>query len=60
MVRTALLVVLIMSVHNSLIVARSSTLTQKELKRYKPLKVKEGRKLKSLKRFKSEKKCERF
>ena len=34
---------------SSLIVASSSTLTQKELKRYKPLKVNEGRKLKSLK-----------
>jgi len=47
--RRALLLVLILSVSSNFIVARSSTLTQKELKRYKLLKVNEGRKLKSLK-----------
>ena len=48
--RKVLLFVLILSVSSHFIVARSSTLTQKELKRYKPLKVNEGRKLISLKR----------
>ncbi len=43
-----LLVLFLISVSTELIFAKSGTLTQKQLKRYKPLKANEGRKLKSL------------
>ncbi len=47
--KIVLLVLLIISVSTKVTFAKSNTLTQKQLKRYKPLKVNEGKALKSLK-----------
>jgi len=48
-VKVVLVVSLIISISSEFTFAKSSKLTEKQLKRYKPLKANEGRKLKSLK-----------